>query len=119
VPHEDLYWTILFLRKRGFSEAELAYLIQYNSDILTINHKTLELNLKFFFRLKIRGKDLNDLVLRHPEFLLMAPGEMLHKKIKILSEFGIDIDQQASIIRDYPSIYLKSVGSLTLKLKYL
>lgn len=93
VSSESFYWTVMFLRKRGFSASELQQMVQYNPDLLTINHKTLQLNLQFFFRLNVRGKTMKNLIKKHPDFLLMPPGEMLHKKVKIFLEFGVNLDQ--------------------------
>lgn len=57
--------------------------------------------------------------MKHPEFLTMAPGEMLHAKINLLKNYGISQKVMKSMVLGVPEIFLNSFGSLSLKLRYL
>ena len=44
---------------------------------------------------------------------------MLFGKIKILNSYGVSMDRMKEIVLETPQIFLKSVGSLNLKMKWL
>ncbi len=48
-------------------------------------------NFQFFFRLEIRGQKAMNVIMKNPEFLTMAPGEMLHKKINVFNDYNIPV----------------------------
>ncbi|CAD8049061.1 unnamed protein product [Paramecium primaurelia] len=103
---------------REYKTKEIQELIQKTSEFLALKNHDLDRLLNHYDVLIPNKEVQHQLLINNHKLLLLTPAYMLSPKINLFKEIGLSINQIGQILQICPNLFLKSVQTLKLKLKF-
>ncbi|CAD8151975.1 unnamed protein product [Paramecium pentaurelia] len=103
---------------RDYKTKEIQELIQKTSEFLALKNHDLDRLLNHYDVLISNKEVQHQLLINNHKLLLLTPAYMLSPKINLFKELGLSLNQIGQILQICPNLFIKSVQTLKLKLKF-